>query len=81
MLPIAVTVQFDNENYLGPRFCEDMPNCVPIYPVTSCSNANTFGIHLERQQLPLKFAWSITIHKAQELTLKKSWVDLIPSEA
>ena len=79
MLPIAVIVQFDQGDYIGPSFCENMPNCVPILPVTSHVNA-TNGVNLERQQLPLKLTWSITIHKSQELTLKKSWVDLGPSE-
>ena len=56
-----------------------MPNCVPIFPVPSHVN-DTNGLNLERQQLPLKLAWSITIRKSQGLTLKKSWVDLGPSE-
>ena len=79
MLPIAVIVQFDKNDYTGPSFCGNMPNCVPIFPVTSHIN-DTNGLNLERQQLPLKLAWSITIHKSKGLTLKKSWVDLGPSE-
>lgn len=38
MLPIAVIVQFDKDDYIGPSFCENMPNCVPIFPVTSHIN-------------------------------------------
>lgn len=47
MLPIAVTVQFDQGGYIGPSFCENMPNCVPIFPVTSHVN-DTNGVNLER---------------------------------
>ena len=75
MLPIAIIVQFDDSDYIGPSFCKDLPNCVPIYPVTSFSSNG-----LERQQFPLKLAWSITIHKSQGLTLKNCWIDLGPSE-
>lgn len=59
---------------------------VPIFQIVSlftqlqnyCSN--TYGTILERQQFPLKLAWSTTIHKAQGLTLNDIWVDLGPSE-
>ncbi|KAL9958052.1 hypothetical protein ACROYT_G035018 [Oculina patagonica] len=71
MLPIAIIVQFHDEDYIGPSFCKDLKNCVPIYPVTSFSSDG-----LERQQFPLKLAWSITIHKSQGLTLKNCWIDL-----
>ena len=74
VLPIAIIVQFDDKDYSGPTFCENIPNCVPLYPVTSCSDM--LGAKLERQQFPLKLAWSITIHKAQGLTLNNVWIDL-----
>ena len=77
MLPIAIIVQFDDD-YLGPSFCKDTPNCVPIFPVTSSSNA--LGNNFERVQFPLKLAWSMTIHKSQGLTLKKCWIDLGSTE-
>ncbi|KAL9977244.1 hypothetical protein ACROYT_G014626 [Oculina patagonica] len=77
-LPIAIIVQFDEKDYSGPRFCTDIPNCVLLYPVTNCSD--TLGQKLERQQYPLKLTWSITIHKAQGLTLNDVWIDLGPSE-
>ena len=42
---------------------------------------NSFdGKNNERQQIPLKLSWSITIHKSQALTISQSIVDLAPSE-
>ncbi len=91
-LPIAVIVEF--ENYRGPVFTENQPLCVPICPITVtsqteiestivCSNMSNYcteiGFH-ERQQLPLRLAWALTIHKSQGLTLPKAWIDIGKSE-
>ncbi len=75
-LPIAVMVEF--ENYRGPGFNESQPLCVPICPITVASQTE-IGIH-ERQQLPLRLAWALTIHKSQGLTLPKAWIDIGKSE-
>ena len=34
----------------------------------------------ERQQIPLKLAYALTIHKSQGLTLSKAWIDIGKSE-
>ncbi|CAB4020199.1 Hypothetical predicted protein [Paramuricea clavata] len=75
-LPIAVIVEF--ENYRGPVFNESQPLCIPIYPITVTSQTE-IGFH-ERQQLPLRLAWALTIHKSQGLTLSKAWIDIGKSE-
>ena len=72
-LPISVLIQFD-DNYIGPSFSSSVSNLVPIIPVASISDS--FGALYERQQLPLRLSWSITIHKSQGLTLNKVWIDL-----
>jgi len=70
-LPVAVIVQFDG--YTGPGY-NGKAKCVPIIPVTPTVDVGTNM--LERQQIPLKLSWAITIHKAQGLTLDKAWIDI-----
>ncbi|XP_028409244.1 ATP-dependent DNA helicase PIF6-like [Dendronephthya gigantea] len=75
-LPIVVIIEF--ENYRGPAFNVDKPSCVPICPITVSSQSET-GFH-ELQQLPLRLAWALTIHKSQGLTLPKAWIDIGKTE-
>ena len=75
-LPIAVIVQFDE--YTGPSFDASIPRLVPITPILS---ENIYsGQVVERQQVPLKLCWAITIHKSQGLTLSKAEIDIGKSE-
>ena len=75
-LPIAVIVQFDD--YRGPSITDAQPSCVPICPVTVSAHSVN-GLH-ERQQVPLRLAYALTIHKSQGPTLSKAWIDLGKSE-
>ena len=71
-LPVDVMVEF--ENYKGPLFDENRPSCVPICPVTVSSQTQS-GMH-ERQQVTLRLAWALTIHKSQGLMLQSAWIDI-----
>lgn len=51
---------------------------VPICPI-AINSSTLDGVH-ERQQLPLKLAWAMTIHKSQGLTLKKAWINISQTE-
>lgn len=75
-LPVAVIVKFDN--YIGPSLSEKVLSLVAIAPVTVSTQSGN-SIH-DRQQLPLKLAWALTIYKSQGLTLPKTWVDIGKSE-
>ena len=68
-LPVAVIIQFD-ETYTGPSFSSDKPRCVPI--PAQINESDLYGSSHERQQLPVKLSWAITIHKSQDLTFDKA---------
>ena len=44
-----------------------------------CHSQTETGFH-ERQQLPLRLGWALTIHKCQGLTLSKPWIEIGKSE-
>ena len=76
-LPIAVMVQF--HKYSGPNFSPKLERCLPILPIIAQSDNRNDT--LERQQLPLKLCYAMTIHKAQGLTLGKVQIDLGKQES
>ena len=76
-LSICVLIQFDGD-YSGRSASAKFPRCVPISSVTQVSQ--NVGQRCERQQLPLRLAWAMTIHKRQGLTLTKASIDLGTSE-
>ncbi|RMX50417.1 hypothetical protein pdam_00010444 [Pocillopora damicornis] len=60
-LPIAVGVKFDD--YRGHSITETQQSCVPICPITV--SAQSLDCFHERQQVPLRLAYALTIHKSQ----------------
>ena len=52
-----------------------------MFPIISETNeSDLYGTSHERQQLAVKLAWAITIHKLQGLTLDKARFDIGKSE-
>ena len=74
-MPIAVVVKLDD--YKGPSINDNSPSCVPTYVTVTANSDN--GI-IEKQQLPLRPAWALIIHKSQGLILPKAWIDIGKSE-
>ena len=68
-LPIALVVRFDKYN--GPTWGGE--RCVLIAPISR--SWRTENRKMSRQQLPLKLAWAITVHKSQGLTLGRAVID------
>ncbi len=72
-LPEAVIVQFDE--FTGSSIIKE-PRCVAITSITADWYYGSESY--SRQQLPLKLAWAITIHKSQGQTISKCVIDLGP---
>ena len=72
-LLVAVTIRFASQR--GPTLFD---GTVPIIPLR-CTWF-TSGGSCSCLQLPLKLAWAVTFHKAQDLTLDKAVIDISKRE-
>ena len=76
-LPIAVLVEFDN--YAGPAIVNsEGKKVVPISPIRHTWDGKKGTC--SRLQVPICFAWAITVHKSQGLTLQQVVVNLSKNE-
>ena len=73
-LPIAVLISFDN--YKGPTITSlESERVVPIVPIRRIWNGKS-KVFCSCMQVPICLAWTITMHKSQDLTLRKAKIDL-----